>query len=95
MELNLVTKEDLEAFEKRIMAAIKSIDRKKEGLLNLDQACKYLGDMAPQTLRQKCCEGEIASHKAGGLKFTKEDLDAYIEKTRRKSIDELERYMKC
>lgn len=92
MELNeIATKADLEKMKQEIidtiMKAVKPLEM--DSLLSLKKASDYLGDMSPQTIRQKACSGEIASHLAGGLKFTKKDLNAYIKSTRRPSNAEI------
>lgn len=86
----IATKADLEAMEKRIAEMIKNINAEPKGAMSLEDACKYLGGIAPQTLRQKCSRGEIACRKAGGLKFRKSDLDEYLDLTRRKTRLEIE-----
>jgi len=87
----LCTKADLERMKREIIATIKAMTiPHKEGLLDLKAAAEYLGNMALATLRHKASTFEIASHKNGKrLSFSKADLDAYLERTRRRSEAEL------
>lgn len=51
-------------------------------ILTLKEASQYL-KVAQQTLYNWSSKRKIASVKLGGLKFTKEDLDTFIQKQRR------------
>ncbi len=52
-------------------------------VMTLKEASQYL-KVAEQTLYNWSSRRKIASVKLGGLKFTKEDLDAFIQKCRRR-----------
>jgi hypothetical protein len=57
---------------------------------NLAQASRYLGNMAPSSLRQHTAARRIACYKPGkNVLYRKSDLDAFVEPTRRKTIEEL------
>ena len=87
----IATKEDILAMKAELAALIKAAMRPSaESLLSLNDACAYLGGMAPATLRRKAGTFEIASHKCGKrLAFSRRDLDEYAARTRRMSDAEL------
>lgn len=92
MELNeIATKADLERMKAEIIDTILRVVQPNdmEALLSISQAAEFLGGMSTQTLRQKTCAGEIASHLAGGLKYSRRDLISYAKSTRRPSNSEI------
>lgn len=93
MELNeIVTKADLDAMEKRILKKLAELVKPPKRKLSVDEACERLGGMRKKTLLYKASIGEIASYKVGKhLVFDDEGIDAYLEKVRRMSNDELAR----
>jgi excisionase family DNA binding protein len=58
--------------------------------LTLVQACGYLAGESPSTMRQRVAERKIPCYKPNKkLLFRKSDLDAFVESSRRASIEQL------
>lgn len=93
MELNLVTKEDLEAMEIRIIKKlVELVKPSKKKKMSVEEACERLGGMKKKTLLYKAGIGEIASYKVGKhLVFDEDGIEEYLAKVRRMSNDELAR----
>lgn len=88
---DIVTKADLAAFEKRVMAALTATKQKKEGhrYLNTKQAAEYVCKKIGK-FRSIVKSGEIAYTRDGrGYVFDIFDLDAYMKANRVMSNDEI------
>lgn len=85
---DIVTKKDLEAMEKRIIAVLSSRQRNDE-TLDIDSACAYIKAKKSQ-MYKLTSSGEIAYHKIGKANvFKVSDLDRYLARKRRASNAEI------